>query len=411
MVKKRVFGTLLPSVAALAMMSGAALAQSSDEILAMSWEELVAAADGGTVNWFMWGGSDSINTYVSEWVGGQLKERYDIRLNRVGINDTVEAVNTVLGEAEAGVTDSGSVDLIWINGENFRTMKQADLLFCGYTDLLPNNRFLNWEDPAIANDFGTPVDGCEVPWGRTQVAIGYNTANVQDPPRTVPMLLDWIKANPGRFTYPAPPDFTGSVFVRHVFYHAAGGVDGLLGDFDQAVFDQVAPKAWALLNEIEPFLWRGGQTYPNSSPALTQLFANQEVDFTVTYEPSSIGLNVMNGTFPETTSSYAFDDGTIGNVHYVGIPDNSPNKAAALVLANLLIDPEAQFEKALPDVWGERTVLGPDRVPAEWAARFDALPRHESVVPEADLAERSLPELSSGWLTAIEKGWIENVGR
>ena len=402
---------LVGAVAATVLFVGSSAAQDSDEVLAQSWDDIVAAADGGTVNWFMWGGSDTINSYVSEWVGGQVKERFNVTLNRVGINDTVEAVNTVLGETEAGVRDKGSVDMIWINGENFRTMKQADLLFCGYTGKLPNDGLINWGDAAVAFDFGTAVDGCEVPWGRAQVALGYNTSSVATPPRTIPALFDWVKANPGRFTYPAPPDFTGSVFVRHVFYHAAGGVDRLLGDFDQAVYDEVAPKAWALLNEMEPSLWRAGRTYPSGSPALTQLFANQEVDFTITYEPSSIGLNVMNGTFSENTSSYALDDGTIGNVHYVAIPFNSPNKAAAMVLANFLIDPAAQFEKAKPDVWGVTTALDLSRVPAQWADRFAALPRHQAVVSVAELAKRSLPELSGGWLTAIEKGWLENVGR
>ncbi|MGP1396104.1 MAG: ABC transporter substrate-binding protein [Inquilinaceae bacterium] len=403
-----VFGSVL---AMSTLVAGGAVAQSSDEALAMSWDQIVAAADGGTVNWFMWGGSDTINSYVSDWVGSRVKEQYNITLNRVGINDTVEAVNTVLGETEAGVDDNGSVDMIWINGENFRTMKQGDLLFCGYTDMLPNDRYINWNDSAVAFDFGTAVEGCEVPWGRAQVALGYNTATVNDPPRTIPALIEWIKANPGRFTYPAPPDFTGSVFVRHVFYHAAGGVDRLLGDFDQALYDEVSEKTWVILNDLEPSLWREGNTYPNDSAALTQLFANQEVDFTITYEPSSIGLNVINGTFPDTVSSYALDDGTIGNVHYVAIPRNSPNKAAAMVLANYLISPEAQFQKAQPDVWGVTTALDPARIPSDWASQFESIPRHPSVVGEDELAERSLPELTADWLTAIEKGWIENVGR
>jgi ABC-type uncharacterized transport system YnjBCD substrate-binding protein len=63
-----------------------------------------------------------------------------------------------------------------------------------------------------------------------------------DPPRTIPDLVEWIKANPGQFTYAAPPDFTGSAFVRHVCYHAAGGYERLLGEFDQAVFDQAAGR-------------------------------------------------------------------------------------------------------------------------------------------------------------------------
>ncbi len=48
---------------------------------------------------------------------------------RVGLSTTAEAVNQVLSEKEAGVASGGAVDLVWINGENFRTMKAGDLLF------------------------------------------------------------------------------------------------------------------------------------------------------------------------------------------------------------------------------------------------------------------------------------------
>ena len=96
-----------------------------------------------------------------------------------------------------------------------------------------------------------PVDGCEVPWNTVQFAFATDSAKVAEPPGIMAALLDWIKANPGRFTYPAPPDFTGSAFLRHVFIHAAGGPDSLLGPFDQAKFDDTAAKTWAILNEID----------------------------------------------------------------------------------------------------------------------------------------------------------------
>src|SRR5947209_7295311 len=137
---------LLSLIVALSLifMPSAVRSQGQD-ISQMSWDQIVAAAKGGTVNWYMWGGSDLINKYVSDWVGGQLKTTYGITLNRVGINDTVDAVNKVLGEQQAGNNDKGSVDMIWINGENFKTMKQAKLIFCGYTDKLPNNQYVNWD--------------------------------------------------------------------------------------------------------------------------------------------------------------------------------------------------------------------------------------------------------------------------
>lgn len=380
-------------------------------LIGQDWDTIVEMARGGEVNWFMWGGSDTINRYVSDYVGGVLMDDYGITLNRIGLTDTTEAINIVLGEKEAGVTDAGAVDMIWINGENFRTMKQAGLAWCGYTETLPNNVLIDWSNPAIANDFGVPVDGCEVPWNRAQFAFAYDTARTDSPPRSILELLDWIRANPGQFTYPAPPDFNGAVFVRHVFYHAAGGVEGLLGDFDQARYDAAAAATWDILNEIEPFLWREGATYPTSITQLNGLFANQEVAFTFDYDPSQFGLGVQSGQYPETVMSYGLTDGTIGNTNYTIIPFNSPNKAAALVLQNVLLSAEAQLEKALPEVWGTVPGIEVDRTSAEIQTAFAGIERHPSVVDPAELAQNALPELQAGWISAIEQGWIENVGR
>jgi putative spermidine/putrescine transport system substrate-binding protein len=403
---------MLRTLAALLLLTTSAQADTADgeALKAMTWDQVLQEARGGTVNWFMWGGADTINAYASDYIGGVLKRDYDITLNRVPITDAAEIVNLILNEKEAGVTDAGTVDLIWINGENFRSMKQGDLAFCGYTDLLPNDTLVNWDNPAIANDFGVPVEGCEVPWNTVQFAFAHDSATVAEPPRDMAALLDWIKANPGKFTYPAPPDFTGSAFLRHVFIHAAGGPEALLGPFDQTKFDEAAGKTWAILNEIEPFLWREGQTYPTTVTQLNELFANGEVAFSFNYDPAQFGLAVQSGAWPETTRSYGLTDGTIGNTNYTLIPFNSPNKAAAMVAQNLLLSGEAQLEKAKTEVWGAAPAIEISRTSPEVQAGFAAIEGHPSVVPAEELAKAALPELQADWLTAIEDGWKANVG-
>jgi putative spermidine/putrescine transport system substrate-binding protein len=401
---------LLATTLCGAGMAGADTADGS-ALIGKDWDAVVAMARGGEVNWFMWGGADNINQYVSDYVGGIMKSDYDITLHRVGLTDTVEAVNIVLGEKEAGVLDAGSVDMIWINGENFKTMRQADLVWCGYTDTLPHNALINWDNPAIANDFGVPVDGCEVPWSRAQFALAHDSATLPAPPKSIAELVDWVKANPGQFTYPAPPDFNGAVFIRHVFYEAAGGADALLGPFDQAKYDAAAAKTWAILNEMEPYLWREGATYPTTITQLNELFANGEVALTFNYDPSQFGLAVQAGTYPETVRSYGLTDGTIGNTNYTAIPFNSPNKAAAMVLQNVLLSGEAQLRKAQPEVWGTSPAIEMDRTSAEVQAGFAAIVQHPSVVSAQVLGQAALPELQAGWISAIEQGWIENVGK
>jgi putative spermidine/putrescine transport system substrate-binding protein len=381
----------------------------TDDPAALPWDQVLAAARGTTVSMFMWGGDDAINRYMDEFIAPRLKSEYDVTLKRTPLSDTAEAVNKVLGEKTAAADRPGSIDLIWINGENFRTMRQGELLYGPWAQQLPNAALIPWEEPGVANDFGFPVEGYEAPWGRAQFVLIYDSARVPEPPRSFAALLEWVQANPGRFTYPAPPDFTGSVFVRHGFYEAAGGYQDLLGDFDEQTYAAKAPAAWELFNQLAPYLWRNGETYPQDIAQLDQLFANGEVDFTMSYNPSHASGQVEKGVFPPTTRTYLLEAGTIANTHYLAIPFNAPNKAGAMVLANLLESPEAQVEKAKPAVWGDMPVVDVARLPDESRAALDAIPRGVATLPLEELAANAQPELQAEWLERIEKDWIALV--
>jgi len=381
----------------------AAPVAAQDEV-SPEWQAVLDEADGQTVNWHMWSGSDDINAYVDGYVADRAAE-HGVTLNRVP-GDAPVIVQKVLGEKEAGKDDGGSVDMVWINGENFKTAKQADLLLCAWAEGLPNRQYVP-ETGAINNDFGTPVEGCESPWSGAQFAFVYDSAKVPEPPSTMAELLEWIEANPGMFTYPAlgTTDFTGSVFVRHVLYHANGGFEDLLGEFDQAKFDEASAKTWEILNGIEPSLWRGGETYPQSKEELDNLFSNGEVAMTMTYGPGEVGGWVADGKYPDTTREFVFDHGTIGNNNYVAIPYNAANQAGALVVSDILISPEAQLRKK--EAYGADPVI--DFNLTDLADEFAAIPVHPSVLPTTVLMQNSNPELQAGWVTAAEAGWVENV--
>lgn len=373
---------------------------------ASKWDQVLAEAKGQTVNWYMWGGSDTINKFVTGYLAQQAKQ-FDVTLNMVPITDTVDAVNKVLGEKQAGKDTDGSVDLIWINGENFATGKQAGLWYCGWVSDLPNSQYVNWNSPAVANDFGTPVDGCESPWALAQFAMIYDSAKVPNPPTDAASLIAWIKANPGKFTYPAPPDFTGAVFVRQMLYYVNGGYESLLGPFDQSKYDAVAPKLWDLLNGLKPYLWRQGTTFPQSSGALDQLYANGEVYFDMNYAPLSVAAQVEKGTFPQSTREFVFSNGMMGNISYVSIPYNSPHKAAAEVVANILVSLDAQYQQVASGVGYPAIDLS--QLPSDWQTKFNNYPTPPQVAPYSVLTKNSNPELQAKWVTAVEAGWKQNV--
>lgn len=374
-----------------------------------TWADILSEAHGQTVNWYMWGGQENINTWVTGFVADTLQAQYGVTLNMVPVVDTVEAVNKVLGEKEAGQDNAGSVDLIWINGENFRTLRQADLLYGPWSEALPNSRYVNWDDPSLNTDLGLPVNGYESPYGKAQFVMIYDSAKVPQPPTSIDGLLDWIRANPGKFTYPAPPDFTGTAFVMHLCYHTAGGYEQFLREFDQTLFEDKFTTCWDTLNQLEPYLWREGQTYPESHARQQDLFANSEVYFDMAYNPAEASSWVEAGKFPETTRTFVFDTGTIANTHYVAIPYNSPHKAGAMVVANFLLSPAAQHSKADPASWGDFPALEVSRLSESWQQQFAALPRGVATLPNETLTANRLPELQATWRVAAEKAWESQV--
>ena len=374
-----------------------------------SWEDLLKQARGQTVNWFMWGGSPAVNAYVNGYVAVRVKALYGIDLRQGPVKDIAEVVGKLVIEKQAGKNTGGHVDLMWINGENFRTCKKNGLLFGPFADRLPNQRFVDWGRPSVYNDFGEPVEGLESPWGSAQVVMIYDQARISDPPRSVGALLEWIRTHPGRFAYPAPPDFTGSVFVRHVFYHLSDDIGRWQGDFSRGELEATAARTYQVLRELAPHLWRGGSTYPESPVRLNTLFADGEIDFAFSYHQAEASRHILDGLFPETVRTYVFDEGTIANTHFVAIPFNAADSAGAMVVANFLLSPEAQLKKADPDVWGDFPAIDPGRLPPEWQARFRDLPRGPATLSDAELQSHQLPEPPSEILIHLEKGWEQHV--
>lgn len=381
----------------------------AEETKKLDWDQVVKTAQGRTVDWYMWGGSPTVNKYVNGFLAENLKKKYNITLRQVPVKDITEIISKLVVEKQAGKESDGSVDLMWINGENFRTCKAGNLLFGPFAAILPNIKYVDRKNPAIANDFGTPVDDMESPWGSAQMVIIYDSARISQPPQSIPALINWIRNNPGRFAYPAPPDFTGSAFIRHIFYKAAGSVDKWQGIYTEEELRRAAKATYAQLTELKPFLWRQGATYPESPVRMNTLFADGIIDFSFSYNQGEASRNIVDGLFPESVRTYVFEEGTLSNTHFVAIPYNAKDKAAAMVVANYLLSPEAQLEKANSQVWGDFSVLKLDRLPQEWQEKYRILPRGKATLTDNQLQSHQLPEPPSKILVYLEKGWEKHV--
>ncbi len=371
----------------------------------MPWQAVVARARGTTVSFAMWTGDEARNRYFQGPVTEALKRDFDVTLQIVPLGDTVEMVNKLLNEKQAGKTSAGSADMVWINGENFRTAKQGGVLWGPFADRLPNIKY--YDEQSRARDFGTPIDGYEAPWQRAQFVVAYDSARTPEPPRSIEALRDWIKTHPGRFTYLAPPDFTGSCFLRHVLFHFGGGARAFQGGFDEALYARASAATVDYLNEIEPYLWRKGETYPATPKEVDRLFANGEIDFAMSYGPSFASERIARGEYPPTVRTLVFDEGTIGNYSFLAIPFNAPNVAGALVAIDYLMSPAHAVEKSR--ALGSVFPIPLDRLSPEERAAVEALPRGPATLSDAELSSHLVPEADAEYLDRLERDWRERV--
>lgn len=368
------------------------------------WPGVLAEARGQTVYWHAWGGSTLINDFIA-WVGQTAAERHGVRLEHVRVGDIAETVSRVLAEKVAGRSEGGAVDLMWINGENFAAMKRNGLLFGPFAEALPSWRFVDVAGkPAVTADFTVPTEGYESPWGMAQLVFYHDTARMPDPPRSMGALLDWAQANPGRFAYPAPPDYLGSTFLKQALHALIDDPARLSRPPADGEAEAVTAPLWAYLDTLHPALWRAGRAWPQNEPRLRQLMADGEIDLALSFNPNEAASAIASGALPDTVRAYVLDGGTIGNAHFVAIPFNASARAGAMVVAEILLSPEAQARAADPAVWGSSTVLDVATLPPEHRAAFDAIAYGVGALrPEA--LGPSLPEPHPAWMEWLEDAW------
>lgn len=356
------------------------------------------------VNFYMWGGSQDINRFVDGKVSKEVLKKEGITLNRVPVSDIKEAINKLIIEKNAG-RKNGSIDLIWINGENFRLLKESKVITEDIGKSLKNIEYLN--SSSQVKDFGEPILGLEIPWGEAQFNFISKTGEI--PFKDNITLMEYVKLNPGKFTYPAVTDFTGSAFVRNIAIDILGyeNIEKMTSD----ELERNLGKVWGYFRELKPYLWRAGETYPESESRLDTLFSSGEIDVSMGYTINKVSLKVQNKEFPESSKSFLLERGTLFNNHYLAIPDNAPNKKSALAVIEYLISPEGQLLKQNPENWGDLTVIDLDKVDEKIRAEFNKIIEDPKVPKMEELKSKRVGELSPEKAKIIDKGWIENIGK
>ena len=392
----------------------------------LDWPAVGARArDEGVVRWYHWGGSEELNLWIEAVVAPAMAAE-GVRLESVRVPATRDAVDVVLAEASAGRgLGRGSVDLVWINGDNFRTLAQADLLFGPFADRIPNARWylLDENDPAAAvnlYDLGTPTLLRSIPWFAGQYVCYVDTARLplERAPRDHAALAALARERPGRFTYVRPPDYIGTAFVQQALVALQPDAPRLQPFLDDVAALPAAEVArllepgFAYLRALEPFLLGGGgadgargtPVYPPSAAAWERLVASGEVDLACEDNVFHAQIAVERGRLPESVRAIVFPEGAMRvNKSFLAIPANAPNPAAALLLADHLSSFESHLSKL--ELIGYPLALDVARLTSEQRAAAQAVSPDLRGLSYDELARHAVPDMHASWVPVIDRLW------
>jgi putative spermidine/putrescine transport system substrate-binding protein len=362
-----------------------------------SWAQIEQQGRGARITMMMFQGDKKVNAYMSGYVIPELKKRYDIILTIVP-GQGKEIVSNQMSEKEAGKS-MGEIDLCWINGETFYQLRQIDALFGPYTDRLPNSRYVDYSNPIIRYDFQQEVNGYETPWGESFYYFIYDSARLRQPPMNMHEFASWWKSHPGRFTL--SNDFSGMTLLKTWLVELAGGMQEMDGRFDREKYTKYSAQLWKWINDNKKNFWKNGETFPASITNIAQMYSSGELDLSMSFNDAEIDNKVAEGLFPPTSKAYILQPGSIHNTHYVGIAAASGHKAAAMLVCNFLISPEAQAKKSDIRLWGSRTVLAMDKLEPTRREAFNTLPRRRYGLNNDSIKSRAIKELAPEYMISI----------
>ncbi|CAH0529354.1 Protein YnjB [Allocatenococcus thiocycli] len=360
---------------------------------AEDWQSIEKQADGQTVYFHAWGGSQEINRYI-QWAGKELKSRYNVTLNHVKVTDISETTTRLIAEKAAGKNTGGSVDMVWINGENFKSMKDNQLLYGPFVDALPNWQYVDKTLP-VNVDFSEPTDGLEAPWGVGQLVFIHDTENLNNPPHSFAEMLSYANAFPNRLTYPRPPEFHGTSYIKALLIELTNNDPALQKPVNAETFEQVTQPLWQYLDKFHKVAWRGGKQFPAGTAETLQLLDDGQIDLAITFNPNAVFSAQSSGTLSETTKAYAMDAGALSNIHFLAIPWNANANAGAQVAINFLLSPEAQSRKGDINIWGDPSVLSS---------------KYLTGTAKNTQQFKSLNEPHPSWQNALEQAWLKRYG-
>lgn len=210
----------------------------------------------------------------------------------------------------------------------------------------PDDLFLQVTDKDIPNLSKVPkptldfVQNKAVPYRGSSVVLAYSSDKVANPPQSYDQLLDWIKANPGKFAYNEPSTGgSGDAFVIAMLYKYSDYNKYISQPFS-AANEKDWDAAFAALKALAPSLYGKG-TYPKGNAGTLDLLNRGEIWMGTVWSDQSTQA-LAAGQLPKTVKITQINPAFNGGAAYLGITKKATHKQAAMKYLNFLLEPAQQ---------------------------------------------------------------------
>ena len=445
------------SASSAAASSAASGGSVETDLASMSWDDILAEAKGQTVTFLAWG-SGGADPFVQQWwdhLAETVKEKYDVTIEYGEFDQAEYAKITTDLENKADAT----YDMFWYTGAMTAPIRAAGEGVFGdkwvakldnYKYLDPTNNYVIFDGAALTDDEEAPFQGLNPSlvystdlWDHT---IGWDQEadGKKGLPTNFTELAQWCAANPGKFSY---MDLTGAGSFHGLFFLKAilaeltsdgnGGWKAVYDEADDAktrrtkiqmnidewyawsnsteaseeAFYEKADYLWAFLNEIKPNLLQGdgGPAYMATAPDMMQRVMAGDLACTFTTCTSiSERVAAAPDSYMPNPAIYMLQT-SVGAWDYSVIMSNAKAKAAAMVVANEMLDPSQQAMAF--QTTGNGYNVAYDKLDASQKKEFDdVFAAMGTLSPSTDeIAERSYTDKFGKVAAWIPTGWAQKV--
>lgn len=345
---------------------------------------------------------------IEGWINDNLKskmlqdENVELYVKRVPLDEII----TLFREYKDSDTKAGKLDLIAVDEMSLQKILNEKFL---YQEFAPHiyqvEKNMSMEDLDMKYAEDSLLNGSAVPFNKETLLFCYNDDVIYDHPKNFNEFKELLENKKGIFTYPSAGTEIGFKFVKNVILNFVDSKEFLKELTDEQLEALIKP-AMDYLKEIEPYLYQRG-LYLTKTDEYNDLYSKSKIAIAISDNIRSFDDMVGESIYPENTIAFSMGVSAGKNDYFV-IPENSTNKAGAMLVINKALDVSLQSEKYSDKSNIGITPYSHERLSKQTSESLNKVLKRRTFVKHTELISRKVHDIPTKYHARIIEIWKKN---